>query len=135
MIFLDSWVWCEYVFEGDSFDAANQTIDRAADEGGLVASTVLAEVSYVVRRESDRETANRAVEAIRGFDEIDSVPVTDDVALRGAELRDKYYERGEREMSYADTIHLAVASMIDCDALYTGDPDFRGVEEVDTVVL
>lgn len=135
MIFLDSWIWCEYVFEGDSFDAANDAIDRAADKGGLVASTVLAEVSYIVGREKDLDMANRAVEAIRRFDGIDSVPVTDEVALRGAELRSKYYERGNCEMSYADAIHLAVASITDCDALYTGDSDFRGVEEVDTVVL
>lgn len=135
MIFLDSSVWCEYVFENDSFEDAGDVIDRATSEGGIVASTVLAEVSYVVGRESDRETANRAVRAIRRFEEIRTLPVTDEVALRGAELRAKYYERGECEMSYADAIHLAVASMADCDALYTGDSDFENVDEIRTVVI
>jgi len=102
MIFLDSWVWCEYVFEDDSFEEAREAVDRAVSEGGIVASTVLAEVSYVMGRESDRETANRAVRAIRGFDELRSLPVTDEVALRGAELRSMYYESGEYGMSYAD---------------------------------
>ncbi len=135
MIFLDTWVWCEYAFRDGAWEDAENAIRTAREEGGVVASTVLAEVSYAIRRADGEETAARTVEAIRGFDEIRVVPVTGDVALEGARLRNEYYERGECEPSYADAIHLATALMTDCDALYSGDSDFEPVEEIETVIL
>lgn len=135
MIFLDTWVWCEYAFRDDAWDEAEDVIQRARDDGGVVASTVLAEVSYVVRRADGERTAARTVEAIRDFENIRIVPVTGDVALEGARIRNKYYERGDCEPSYADAIHLATALMTGCDTLYSGDSDFEPVEEIETVVL
>ncbi|WP_435185025.1 type II toxin-antitoxin system VapC family toxin [Halobellus sp. EA9] len=138
MIFLDSWVWLEYLFDGDAAADAESVIRRAdtPETEGLVAPTVLAEVSYRIRVVEDGETADEAVRAIRDYDHIESVPVVDDVAEYAAELRHKYYERGDRELSYADAIHLATAVVHeDCDALYSGDPDFAGIDEIETVVL
>jgi len=49
------------------------------------------------------------------------------VAKYAAELRHNYYEPGERELSYADALHLATAVVHDdCRVLYTGDPDVEG---------
>jgi predicted nucleic acid-binding protein len=138
VIFLDSWVWLEFVFDGDSADSAESVIERAnsADEGGLVAPTVLAEVSYRIRSVENGETADEAIRAIRDYDHIESMPLVDDIGEYAAELRFDYYEPGERELSYADAIHLATAiAHDDCRALYTGDPDFEGIDEIETIVL
>ena len=141
MIFLDSWVWLEYVFSGEKTEAAEAVIQRAntADTGGLIAPTVIAEVSYRVRRVEDNATAAETVNAIHDFEHIESLPLVDEIAEYAAELRAEYYDPGERELSYADAIHLATAIVHDdCDALYSGDPDFGGIDGIDgieTVVL
>lgn len=138
MIFLDSWVWLEYVFDGDAWRDAAAAIERAnaADEGGVVSATVIAEVSYRVRREKDAETAREVVGAIRDFEHVEVAPVVDEIAEYAAELRHEYYRRGDCELSYADAIHLATAATIaECHTLYSGDPDFADVDEVETVIL
>ena len=138
MIFLDSWVWLEFLFDGDAADAAESGIERAASpsEGGLIAPTVIMEVSYRIRSVEDERTADEAVRAIRDYDNITSVPIVDEVGECAAELRFEYDDRSERNLSYADAIHLAIATLHDdCEVLYTGDPDFDGVDEIETVVL
>ncbi len=135
MIFLDTWIWNEFAFKGAKWERAEEAIETARDEGGIIAATVIMEVRYTVRHKADEETADRIVSAIDGFEEIDVVPVTAEVALYAADLREKYYQRGERELSYADAIHLAIAVMTDCEALYSGDDDFEGLEEIETVIL
>ncbi|MFB6141020.1 MAG: type II toxin-antitoxin system VapC family toxin [Halosimplex sp.] len=138
MIFLDSWVWLEFVFDGDSADEAESVIERAdtADEGGLLAPTVVSEVSYRIRRVEDDGTAERAIRAIRDYEHVESMPLVDDIAEYAAQLRLEYYEPGERELSYADAIHLATAVVHDdCHTLYSGDPDFADIDEIETVVL
>ena len=138
MIFLDSWVWLEFLFSGEKADEAESLIERAntADEGGLIAPTVVAEVSYRIRTVDDESAATEAIEAIRDYDHIDCLPLIDDIAEYAAELRFKYYSRAERELSYADAIHLAMAAVHDdCHTLYSGDPDFTDVDEIETVIL
>ena len=137
MIFLDSWVWLEFLFDGEGAAEAEAIIQRAddPDEGGLIAPTVVTEVSYRVRSVEDDETAEEAIRAIHDFEHIESLPLIDEIAEYAAELRFKYYRRGERELSYADAIHLATAAVHDeCHTLYSGDPDFEGIEEIETVV-
>lgn len=138
MIFLDSWVWLEFVFDGDAAEEAESVIQRAdtPEEGGLIAPTVITEVSYRVRTVEDAATADETVSAMLDYDHIRSVPVIDEIAAYAAELRFKYYDRGDRELSYADAIHLATAVVHDdCRALYSGDPDFAEVDEIETVIL
>ncbi|MFQ3318083.1 MAG: putative nucleic acid-binding protein [Natronomonas sp.] len=138
MIFLDSWIWLEFLFDGEQADEAAAVIQQAdsADEVGLITPTVIAEVSYRVRVVDGEETATEAVRAIRDYDHIESLPLVDEIAEYAAELRYKYYDRGSRELSYADCIHLATASVHDdCRALYSGDPDFADVDEIDVVLL
>ena len=138
MRFLDSWVWLEFLFDGEAADDAEAAIQRAntPEVGGLVAPTVVAEVSYRLRVVDGAEPAEEAVGAIRDYEHVESLPLVDEVADYAAELRHDYYESGERELSYADAIHLATAVVHDdCGVLYTGDPDFEGVDEIETVVL
>ena len=138
MIFLDSWIWLEFLFRGEQASEAESVIDQAdsPDEGGLITPTVLAEVSYRLHTVENGTVAREAVDAIHDYDHIESYPVIDEVGEYAAELRFKYYDRDERPLSYADAIHVAAASMHDdCHALYSGDPDFATVDEIETVVL
>lgn len=138
MIFLDSWVWLEYVFEGTRWTDAEEAIEMAntSSEGGILAATVISEVSYRIRREKDEGTAAEAIRAIREFEHIEILPVTDQIAEYGAILRDRYYDGGEIELSYADAIHLAMAASVsECERLYSGDPDFEDIDEIETIIL
>ena len=102
----------------------------------MITPTVIAEVSYRVRDVESEETATETVRAIKDFEYIESMPVVDEVAEYAAELRYDYYDPGGRELAFADAIHLAIAILHDqCDVLYSGDPDFEGIEEIETVVL
>ena len=99
MRFLDSWVWLEFLFDGEAADDAEAAIQRAntPEVGGLVAPTVVAEVSYRLRVVDGAEPAEEAVRAIRDYEHVESLPLVDEVADYAAELRHDYYESGERE--------------------------------------
>jgi predicted nucleic acid-binding protein len=138
VIFLDSWVWLEFLFEGEQEEEAFSLIQRAnsSEEGGLITPLVLSEVGYRMRVEMGEETGQEAVETIRDHEYVESFPVGDDLAAYAAELRHDYYERRGCQISYADTVHLAAAIVHDdCHTFYTGDPDFEDVDEIKTVVL
>lgn len=95
------------------------------------------QATHVLDREKGSEAAEKAMEMIYGFENLDVLPVTPAIAIRGAQLRRKYYSQAEDcTPSYADTIHLATAEEIaECDRLYTGDTDFESVSEVDCHVI
>jgi predicted nucleic acid-binding protein len=136
MIFLDSWVWLEFAFDGECADRAGRLIETTATDGGVVAATVIAEVAYRLRREADAESASLAVDAIERFENIVVIPVTTEIARFAAALRDEHYDQGYCELSYADAIHATTATMTDCSVLYTGDPDFESLGvDIETVVL
>lgn len=134
MIYLDSWVWLEYGLRDEQWTTAEEIIDEAAANGGVVSAIALMEVDYILAREVDRTAADLVTSAIEDFDEIHVAPVSTEVALFASRLRSKYYERRENELSYADAIHVATAALLDCAALHTGDADFEDVEEVDAIV-
>jgi len=135
VIFIDSWVWLELSLEGDRRRAAADVIRRMGGEGGVIATTVLMEVGYRLRRQADPRRANRVLAAIQRFDQLAIEPVTTSIALDAIEIRDEYYQRRELELSYADAVHVATAVATGCDRLYSGDPDFESIEELDTVIV
>jgi len=134
VIYLDSWVWLEFGFRDEQWELAADAIDEARREGGAFSTIGLTEVDYILTREIDRETADFVTSAIEDFETIHVVPVSKEIAMYASELRSKYYQRRERELSYADAIHLATAAVLDCDRLYTGDSDFEDLDEIDAVV-
>lgn len=137
MIFIDSWAWLELALEGANAEQARSVLERGEREGCIVSATVLTEVYYVLAREKGTEAAETAMEMIRRFENLDVLPVTPDIAVRGARLRRKYYSQAEdRTPSYADMIHLATAETVrDCELLCTGDSDFEDVTEVECYVF
>ncbi|GAA0458330.1 hypothetical protein GCM10008985_13170 [Halococcus dombrowskii] len=135
VIFLDSWVWIEFFAEDERWRDAEAVIERISERGAVLAPTVLMEVRYRIGQKYDAERADRVVEIIQRFDELEIAPITTEAALTAARLREKYYQRGERELSYADAIHLAIAVMTDCDVLYSGDSDFKELDEIETEII
>jgi predicted nucleic acid-binding protein len=137
VIFIDSWAWLELTLEGENAEQARSVLERGEREGCIVSATVLAEVYYVLDREKGTEVAEKTMEMIRRFENLAILPVTSEIAVRGAELRRKYYSQAEgRTPSYADMIHLATAEEVrDCDLLCTGDSDFESVTEVECYVF
>jgi predicted nucleic acid-binding protein len=63
-----------------------------------------------------KEKANRVVHIIESFKNVEIVPVTSGVAKYAADLRDNY-KKGEKELSYGDTIHLSTAILTGCKAI------------------
>jgi len=135
VIFLDSWVWLEFFQEDERADRAEAVIEQIGEERAVVAPTVLMEVRYQIKRRYGDDKADRVVTAITGFDSLDVVPTTAEVGLYAADLRDRYYRRSDRAISYADAIHIATADLTGCDTLYTGDSDFEDVDEVDVEIV
>ncbi|ELZ10805.1 hypothetical protein C479_08338 [Halovivax asiaticus JCM 14624] len=137
MYFVDSWVWLEYLLDGKAADAAEAVIrDATTEAGGLIAPTVVAEVRYRIRCVDGDDGADEAVRILTSADEIQSMPLIDEVASEAADIRFQYYERGSCELSYADAIHVATATLHDdCERLYSGDPDFAEIDEIETIIL
>lgn len=135
MIFVDSWVWIDFFAEDDRWRDAEAVLERIPEEGAVIAPTVLMEVWYRIEQKADTEQADQVVDAIQRFEELEVVPVTTDAALTASRLREKYYQRGERELSYADAIHLAIAVMTGCEVLCSGDPDFEGLDEIEAEIV
>lgn len=93
-------------------------------------------MSYRVHSVEDEDTAEQAVRAMSEYEYIMNRPLFGGNAHYAASLRYTYFQPGECELSYADAIQLATAVMEDeCHTLYSGDPDFEDVDEIDTVVL
>lgn len=135
MIFLDSWVWLELFFQGEHAADAAAAIREIDDEGGVIAPTVLLEVNYRARRREGADRATHLTRRIWGIEGLSLSPIDSSVALRASEIRDKYYHREDWPLSYADAIHITTAEREGCTRLYSGDPDFEGIDEVETVSL
>ncbi len=135
MFFIDSWVWIEFFSEGEESERAEEIIEKLEEKEGVISTTVLMEVKYRIKKKYDSELSDRVIHIIDAFDNLTVLPVTSKVAICAADLRDKYYKRKTRELSYADAIHLATAELAGCDVLFTGDPDFEDVDEIETEVI
>ena len=131
MMYLDSWIWLSYFSDDITAKKVEKLLKQLQDGKRAVFSTLgLTEVLYVMRRKGGKGAATRIHQIITSFSELVLLPVTEEVAVLAAELRDKYYDKKHRALSYADAVHLATASLSGCERFYTGDPDFSDVSEV-----
>lgn len=135
MIFLDSWVWIEFFSEGNRWKKAEHVVALLQNERGIISSTVLMEIRYRFLRKFGKEKADLIIHTIESFENLGIVPVTSGVAKYAADLRDKYYQKGEKELSYGDAIHLATAILTGCEKLYSSDPDFENIDEMNTEII
>lgn len=135
MIFLDSWVWIEYFSEDKKFKEAAEILESVYNEDIVISTMILIEVKYRIAKKFDIDKSDRVINLIESFPTIKIIPVTKEVAKLAAEIRLKYYKESYRLFSYADAINLATALLTNCKIFYTGDPDFKGIEEIKTVII
>src|SRR3989344_2091654 len=127
MIFLDSWVFIEYFSENNNRQAV-ELIENPGDTR-VISSVVIAEVKYVIAKKFGISKASEVINVMYSLPNIRILPVTKEIAEFAAELRLKYYNR-DRQISYIDTLNLATAIAVECNILYTGDPDFNVINEI-----
>ncbi len=120
---LDSYAVLVFLFKQNGHEKVLSLLEKAAeaDEQVLIAAPNWAEVRYMVQRKSGASTWNETRTKLLGLP-IEVVPVDQDVAEIAGEFR------VSRKMSLADCFAAALAKDRNAD-VYTGDPEFRGVEK------
>ena len=74
--------------------------------GVIVATTLLSEVYYVLDHEKETDVAKKTMKFIVRFENLDVLPVTSSIAIRGAQLRRKYYSQAEDRMPPCTDIYV-----------------------------
>lgn len=129
MIAIDSWLWLEFFLSGKRRLAAEQVLRQAEQKGGILSALALAEIWYSVAKQHDATRADQLLDVIEHFPKLKIVPVVSPIAKLAAQLRLKYYSP-QRQLSYADAVHLATAMLTNAAKFVTGDEDFRGMSEI-----
>ncbi len=120
---LDSYAVLVFLFKQKGHEKVLSLLEKAAeaDKKVLIAAPNWAEVRYMVQRKSGASTWNETRTKLLGLP-IEVVPVDQDLAEIAGEFR------VSRKMSLADCFAAALAKDRNAD-VYTGDPEFRGVEK------
>lgn len=136
MIFLDSWIWLEFFTEGEKQTEADKILESV--NKNLTAATsaaALTEIKYIIAKRFGIERSETVLQIIENMPNLSIVPVSSGAAKLAADLRLKYYKKSIREISYIDAINLAIALLTNCNKFYTGDPEFRGIKEIEVVIV
>ena len=120
LIVLDASVAIAAIASGDAHHAAAAAaLASLGDSQLVIAATTRAEILVGPSR-----AGGAALAAARDFvDGCETVPVTAAIADDAAALRSRH-----RALSLPDAIALAVANLIDADAVWTFDPRWSGVD-------
>ena len=119
-VLIDSWAWIEY-FRGS--EKGKKIIPYLESDTEIVVSALnIAEVYHTTLKKKGKQTAKSQKDAIQKRCRI--VDVDADIAVRGAEIKLK------KKWGLADAIILATAE-IEKARLVTGDPHFKGMENVE----
>ena len=132
MIFLDSWIWLEFFQDGKKKERCKELL--TSKENIIIDPLVLMEIKYRTAKLFGIKKSEDILLAIESFETLKSVPLFSKTAKFAADLRLKYYNP-KRQLSYADCIHLATAINSGCKRFYSGDPDFKDIKEIDTVII
>ena len=96
----------------------------------VVSSVLLTELVFHIARRRGSLFAAEAAVLIRNYPNLTVIDVTDEIAIMAGNLRNKYYNRRDREISFLDCIHLATAVISGATLFVTSDNDFAGVDEI-----
>lgn len=123
---VDSWAWVEYLGGSPKGKAADEAMQKASDLWTSVASVAEVVSKFRSRRMDDR----KAVEAITTLSKIGVPDVRDarEAGMIHAEVKAKV-----PNFSFADSFVLQLSRKVGGKVL-TGDPDFRGLKEVELVL-
>ncbi|MEE8168664.1 MAG: type II toxin-antitoxin system VapC family toxin [Candidatus Hydrothermarchaeales archaeon] len=118
-VLIDSWAWIEYFRGSETGRKAGRIIE---DEEEAVVSTInIAEVYRWVLRFYDEDKAKEKVSAMKQRCFV--INVTEEIAIKSAKIKH------ETKLGLGDAIILATANQGNARVL-TGDPDFKGMEDV-----
>ncbi len=132
MICLDSWIFLEYFVTGIKYKKCEKLI--LSKKTKIISTIALTEIKYKGAKIAGRIKIKRFLNDIKINPSVKIFNVDTKIAEKAADLRLKYYKKG-RELSYSDCIHLATAIISKCNTFYSGDPDFKDMEEIKTVVI
>lgn len=133
MIGLDSWIFLEYFVTGLKYKKCKSLV--LSKETKVISVATLMEVKYKGTKIAGRIKVKRFLNDIKINPSVKIVDVDAKIAERAANLRLKYYKKGERELSYSDCIHLATSISSKCTKFYSGDPDFKGIKEIPIKII
>jgi len=127
-IVLDSWALMAYLEDESAAEqVANIIADAHEDEIPLFMSIVNAgEIWYIIAREASEADANQSIAELRQL-RIQFIDADWNLAQGAASFKSK------KKMSYADCFAAALAKQKKAH-LITGDPEFKQVEQVITIV-
>lgn len=134
MNYIDSWLFIEAVLEKAEKGKIAEFFELLEKEGMVTSCISLFETKYKLLKEIGEEETEQVLHYIMNMSNLVIVPVVSTIALNAAGLRKKYYSK-ERQMSFADALHLATAKELNCTTLYSGDPDFKNIDEIRTVIV
>ncbi|KHO48214.1 MAG: hypothetical protein QT00_C0001G0228 [archaeon GW2011_AR5] len=131
MIFIDTWIWIEFLAKGAKTEEAKSVIESQARKA--ISTAVLAELRYHSIKKFGMEETESIMYLIESNESILVVPLTKEIAKTAADIRLKYYDKKVRDMSFIDAINLATGIFTNCSKFYTGDKDFDGVTEIEII--
>ena len=131
MIFLDSWVWLEYLGKSEKSDKCKELI--LGQEEKVISTIVIVELRYHGIKKFGLENTENIISLIEESNFL-IVPISIDIAKIAADLRLKYYSSA-KPLSFADTLNLATSILTGCKKFYSGDSDFKDIEEIETVII
>jgi len=132
MIFLDSWIWLEYLGKTSKSEECKKFI--YSSDTKIMNTLVLLELKYHGIKKFDLDNIKQILNLIEDEHTIKIMPITKDIAYLAADLRLKYYNP-KRQISFIDTVNLATAILFGCKKFYTGDPDFKDIEEIEVEII
>ena len=133
MIGLDSWIFLEYFVAGPKYKKCKELVLSRATK--IISVAVLMEIKYKGTKIAGKIKVKRFLNDIKINPSVRIVDVDTEIAERAATIRLNYYRKGKRELSYSDCIHLATAIVSKCKKFYSGDPDFKGINEMPIEVV
>jgi predicted nucleic acid-binding protein len=132
MIFLDSWIWLELYSKTEKWEKCKEIVLSSTEK--CISTMVIIEVKYKGTKKFGLEMTEKIISNFENNENIKIIPVTNEIAKLAADLRLKYYSK-TKNISYGDCINLATALLTNCKKLYSGDPDFKDIDEIKTIVV
>lgn len=128
MIFLDTWIWMEFLGKTVETEKAQGVIQSIGKK--IISTAVLTELRYHCTKNFGAENTESIIHLIESDENILIVPLTKEIAKLASDLRLKYYDKKTRDLSFIDVINLATAILTGCNKFYTGDKGFEGISEI-----
>ena len=135
-ILLDSHVFLDYFLKSEKEKMAGEIITKIINGklSGFVSTIAIAEVKYKMLKLLGHERAENSIFLIKNSPNLKIIDIDHNIAEMAADIRYKYYKKNERELSYADAIHISTALITGCDLIITGDSDFKNIQEIKTEI-